>query len=395
MKRTSSHDQKTTGILIALFLFVFTAPLSILFASALGIFSVLVTFGVIPMPAGIAGINYAATALAKAQPKLIEKFASTELREIDPVTYKALRRSSEIMFPSHKELRGREDRTIEAGYLTRTVRSLGTGRNYNPSGSTGVSAVLTPSFTTYNDVFSLSMKQAGNNTFAYEEMMQGTIENVLKNFSKGNEANSVTYIYNNRSAVNIGVAEGTFNSTNSVFEIAESAVGNRMAQITDTNMAENLYSGALTIFCDSIAWNKMKFLAQQGGNNAVNTQFQFEGKTYVRSLGLTAKAALLGYTKGFWIAAEDGTFGILDWIPKENRDGRIQNTARWSMFSNPIDGCDYAVYTYGIPQDSSATGGYTQDWLDNIEFSIDLAPEIAPTDIGGAGETVLQAFALI
>src|ERR1035437_1640140 len=177
--------------------------------------------------------NYAATALAKAQPKLIEKFASTELREIDPVTYKALRKSSETMFPSHKVLRGREDRAIEAAYINRSKRSLGSARNYNPTGVVGVSAVLNPSFATYSDVFSLSMKQAGNNVFAYEEMMQGAIENALKNFSAGNETMAVNYIYNNRSSVNAGVADGTFNGVNNVFEITEAQSLNRVMQITD------------------------------------------------------------------------------------------------------------------------------------------------------------------
>lgn len=394
--KKSTHAQKTNGILFSFLLFVLTFTINPALGITLGVLSLLAVLGVIPMPTGILAANYAATALAKAQPKLIAKFASTEMREIDPVTYKALRRSSEIMFPSHKEIRGREDRSIEAAYMTRTVRTLGTGRSSTPSGAAGVSAVLVPSFTTYNDVFSLSMKQAGNNVFTYEEMMQNQIENLLKNFSKGNETNAVNYIYNNRSQKNIGVADGTFNAANYVFEINDSLNGNKAILITGTNMVENLYGGmALTIFCDSIAYNKFALAAQQGAGNATNTSFQFNGKTYVHSIELTAKAIVLGYSKGFWIAAADGTFGILDWIPKENREGRSQNTAKWSMFSNPIDGLDYAVYTYGVPQDSTGTGGWTQDWLDNFEFSIDLAPEIAPTDIEGANETVLQAFALV
>src|ERR1035437_2049706 len=199
MKRTSNFSQKTNGVILSFLLLVAFSIVSPMLGFALAFLGILFTFNIIPSMGNVLGVNYVLTALAKAQPKLIEKFASTELREIDPVTYMALRRSSEIMFPSHKVLRTREDRAIEAAYLTRTVRALGTGRNYNPSGTTGVSAVLTPSFTTYNDVFSISMKQADNNVFAYEEMMAGLIENVLKNFSKGNETLAVNYIYNNRS----------------------------------------------------------------------------------------------------------------------------------------------------------------------------------------------------
>jgi len=340
--------------------------------------------------------NYALTALATGQAKLIQKFASTELREIDPVTYKALRKSSEIMFPSHKELRTREDRAITAAYFNRVTRALGAGRSATPAYGTGLSSILTPSFSTASDGFLMTMKTGDNNVLKYQETFDYNIENTLKNFSKGNETLAVNYIYNNRSAKNIGVANGTFNVANVTFEISDANDGNKAIVVTETNMAENLYGGMpLTIFCDSIAFNKFALISQQGVGNALNTSFQFAGKTFVRSLELTAKAIALGYSKGYWIAAADGTFGILDWIPMQNRMGKDHGFANWASFNNPIDGADYAVYIYGQPLDGSASGGYTQDWVENIEFSIDLSPEIAPTDIGGAGETVLQAFALV
>lgn len=341
-------------------------------------------------------MSYAATALAKGQGKLIQKYASTELREIDPVTYKALRKSTEIMFPSHKDLRTREDRPIEASYFTRAKRNLGTGRSATPSGVVGSSNVLTPSFTTSSDTFLMTMKTGGANVLGYQDTMDYQIENTLKNFSAGNETLAVNYIFNNRSSVNVGVADGTFNAVNTTYEINDTDKFNRSIVITETNMAENLYGGmALTIFCDSVSFNRFALLSQQGVANALNTSFQFAGKTFVRSLALTAKAAVLGYTKGYWIAAPDGTFGILDWIPQQNIKGEDKGFAKWSTFHNPIDEADYAVYIYGQPLDGSASGGYTQDWVENIEFSIDLAPELAPTDLGGAGETVLQAFALV
>ncbi len=384
------------GIVLSLIVFFVFAPLNFYVGAIFAIGTFAFASGLIPSEQNVLGANYAATALAVGQGKLIEKFASTELREIDPVTYKALRKSSEIMFPSHKVLRTREDRPITASYFNRVVKALGAGRSATPAFSVGTSSVLTPSFSTYSTGFLLSMKQAGNNVFSYQEMMNTAIENTLKDFSKGNETTAVNYIYNNRSTVNAGVADGTFNVANATFEIQDATAFNRAILITETNMAENLYGGqALTIFCDSIAWNKLMFLKMQGTSNATNTSFQFEGKTFVRSLGLTAKAAALGYTKGYWIAAADGTFGILDWIPTENKNSEDHGFAKWGNFFNPIDEADYAVYIYGQPLDASATGGYTQDWVENIEFSIDLAPEIAPTDIGGAGETVLQGFALV
>lgn len=339
--------------------------------------------------------NYSPSALAKAQAKLFGMFQAGELRAIDPVTYKAFRRSSELMIPSHKLLRTREDRTLEAYYMIRTLRTLGTGRSHAPSGVTGNSGVLTPSFTTYNDKFSISMKQADNNVFAFDEMFANEVANVLKNFSTGNETNATNFLYNNRSQVNNAVSEiNVFNPVTFAAEIVEANVGNRAVQITQSVMNENLYGGMpLTIFCDTIAFNKFRFLSKQGESNATNTSFQFENTTFVNSLYLTAKAIAAGYTKGYWIAVPDGTIGVLDWIPKQNREGVEKAQWKWATFVNPLDGLDYAVFSVALAGDETAVGGYTQDLLTNYEFSLDLSFENAP--LSTANETTIQAFALV
>jgi len=383
------------GFILALVLVLaFGTAVSPLVGLAFGAVSLLMTFGIIPMPEGVLGANYSPSALAKGQAKLFDMFKNAELRAIDPVTYKEFRKMSEIMIPSHKLLRTREDRVLEAYYNVRTLRALGTGRNYNSSGVTGNSGVLTPSFTTWNDKFSISLKQADDNVYSYDEMLANEIANVLKNFSEGNETNATNFLFNTRSQVNIATAEGNFNTTTNVFEINDANNGNRPIQITDSAMAENRYGGLkLTIFCDSISFNKFAFLAKQGIENYQNTSFQFEGKTYVRSIFLTAKAVALGYNKGFWIAVPDGTAAVLDWIPRQNKEGIQMAQWKYSTFINPIDDLSYAVFEWFIAQDSTAVGGYTQDILINYEFSQDLAFENAP--LSNAGETTFQAFALV
>lgn len=383
-----------SGFVTALVLFFAFAIVNVWFATFAALATLLIVLGVIPMPSGMAGANYSPSALAKAQAKLFAMFQASELRAIDPVTYKAFRSNAEIMIPSHKVLRTRDDRTLEAYYKVRTLRALGTGRNYNSSGVTGNSGVLTPSFITYNDKFSISMKQGDNNVFAYDEMLANEIENVLKNFSTGNETNATNFLFNNRSQVNVAVSEGAFNGVTFAYEIIDANNGQRAMQITSSAMNENLYGGMpLVIFCDTISFNKFKFLSKQGNENAVNTSFQFEGSTFVNSLYLTAKAITLGYTKGFWCAVPESTIGVLDWIPKQNREGKNLPPYTYASFANPLDGLDYAVYSYYLAQDSTAVGGYTQDILTQYEFSLDLAFENAP--LSTANETTIQAFALI
>ena len=341
-------------------------------------------------------MSYAATALAKGHGILFGKFASTELRGIDPVTYMALRKSTEIMIPSHKILRTNEARTVEANYFIRVKRALGVGRSSTPSYAVGGALTLTPSFTTNNDGFLITMKTGGNNILKYEATMAYNLENMFKNFADSYEASSTTYIFNNRSAVNNGTADVTWNAANTTTEISDASALQRAILITESNMAQNYYGGMpLTLFCDTIAWNKFAFLRAQGATNATNTSFQFGNKTFIHSLYLNAKAVALGYTKGYWICAADGTYGLLDWIPTQNQQGADHGFAEWLTVINPIDGVEYSAYKYGQPLDGTANGGYTQDWTDNWEFSLDTSPVLAPTDQFGAGETVLQAFGLI
>lgn len=394
MLKRNSKLNFLNGAALAVISFLLISPLSIGFAAFMSIGILLMSLGVIPMAVGVLGLNYVPSNLVKAQAKLLMDFGKGELRAIDPVTFKAFQRNNEIMMPSHKVLRTREDRALEAYFMQRTARALGNGRSHNPTGNTGNTGVLTPSFVTYNDKFSISMKQANNNVYAFEEMFNNEIANVLKNFQTGNETNATNFLYNNRSAVNVAVSEGVFNAVTNSFEIIESNNGQRSIQITDGAMAENLYGGmTTTVFCDSISYNKFAFLSKQGAENATNTSFQFEGKTFVRSLYLTAKAIALGYTKGFWIAVPDGTISVLDWIPIQNRQGVVKAPSRYSSFINPIDGLTYAVFDNYIAQDSTASNGYTQDILENYEFSIDLGFEAAP--LSNAGETTIQAFALV
>lgn len=337
--------------------------------------------------------NYTPTNLVKAQAKLMGMFAKGELRFRDPATHKEILRNSAIMFPDFSALRTREDRTVEAAYALRSSRSLGSARAHNHSGNKGDSAVLTPSWATKTDKFSLSLKQGDSNIFSNEEMMMAEIQNLIGNFANGLETSAVNFVFASRSGVNVATAEGSFNAANDTFEIAEAFNGGRAMQITKSAMVANKWTGALTIFCDEISYNKFQFQAAQGATNATNTSFQFTGVKFVYSVELTALAASLGYTKGFWVAAEDGTFGLLPWIPKQNREGRETKVNMYSSFLNPVDGLTLAVHSYEATGDQSAANGQTQDVLTQFEFSIDIADEYAPLSV--ANETPLQAFGLI
>lgn len=345
---------------------------------------------------------YSASALAKAQAKLIAAFQASELRYTDPAVYRLFLEQSPIMFPDYNQLRVREDRTVEAYYRQRTSRSLGTGRSHGHTGATGVSGVLTPAWTTYNDTFAISLKQADNNVYAWEEMFQNELENIFKNFIEGHETNATTYLMTNRSHVNaasFGAASdlGAFNSSNYVFEIPTTSYwgmtnfNTLFGQAIQTAMQINKYNN-YTIVCDSTAYAKMQYMSAQGKDNGNNLSFQFNGYTYIHARKLAALAQGLGYTEGFAFAIPDGTIGCLPWIPKQNREGRDTKLQNYATMLNPFDNQLYAMHDYPVRADGTSTGGYTQDEVEQYEGSIDLAFAYAP--LSNAGETPIMAFAI-
>jgi len=332
----------------------------------------------------------------KAQAVLLGVFQKEELRFRFPATYLMFMLSGAIMFPNYTELRKREDRAVETNYKTRASRALGTsGRIHNHTGVKSDTATLTPSWTTYDDTFNTSLKQADNSLYPLDVQLADEMQNTVANFAEGLETVATAYIFANRSGVNIATAEGTFDATDDVFEITESTHGTRAIQITKSVMDANKYSGRYVFFCDTISFNKFEADLAQGPANSTNLSFQAGGITYVHSVELGALGAGLvsAYSAGFWIVAEMGSFGVLPWIPKQNKNGVSTKVNMFASMLNPIDNLMYAVHSYETLADASASNGSAQDVVTQYEISIDVALEHAP--LTTADEEVFQAFGLV
>lgn len=339
-----------------------------------------------------AGANNAASLLAKGQAKLEQDFADGELRELYPALFMALRATSEVMMPSHKALRTREDRPIEAYYPIRQYRALGSGRQSIPSYNQSDTGVYTPSFLSYTDGFLNTLKEADNNFMSEDDFTVAKLKNVINNFQIGFETLATNFIMSNVSGVSRAVAKVTFDTPTKTNQIA--SVNKNIAMlITTQTMNENKWGGfPLIVICDSNAFMDFQFFAAQGATNATNTSFQFLGHTFINSILMTAKAIALGYSNGYWVAIPQGKVGVLDWIPKQNTEGHDEALWTYGVFENPVDGMTYAAYTYKQALDGTPNGGYTQDTVTNTELSIDLSLVTEP--LSNAGETAIQAFGI-
>lgn len=336
--------------------------------------------------------------LVKAQPIMTELFASGEQRFREPVTFKEFQKNTEIMIPSHNVLRMSDIKPdSEVNFFARTSRALGTGgRIHNHSGSRADSTTLTPTFTTYDDKFVWFLKQADHSVFQpLAVQLANEQAQVVKNFAEGLETIAGNYIFNNRSGVNAAGAignKGSFNETNDVYEITLDSEKTSM-QTSKTVMDKINWRLAKTYFCDSIAFDKFEFWANQGGANSENLTFQFSNITFVKSFGLDALFAALSYDEGGWIAVQNGLIAVLDWIPKKNREGVDTKVNRYSTLIDPITGLLYGGHDFPARVDGTGSNSTTQDVQFEIDYAVDLSFNKAP--LTTSNEEVLQAFALI
>lgn len=292
--------------------------------------------------------NAVETNLKTAQAKLVAEFAASPTAFRIPVAYMNFKMSTDIMMPSYRELRTREDRTVEAGYVERTPRALGSGRTHNHTGTSLQTNNLTPVWATTTDVFVQTLKQPNNNTFGSVEWFEGSLRNVYGNFAFGKEAEVANFIFNNRSAINEYVGEGTFETGlgENTYVIPTANI-DQAVQITKRSLDVNKYQGmTYTMFCDSLSYNRFELQANQGTGNSKNLSFQYSNVNFVYLPELDALGQGLGYTNGFWVAAPMGTYSALDWIPRPNREGHMDSEGTYTSLRNPVDGVLYALHYY-------------------------------------------------
>jgi hypothetical protein len=332
--------------------------------------------------------------LANAQVQVATDFASPEQKYTFPETMKWFIAGRDKMIPNYMELKKRDDLVLDTFIINRAKRSLTTAYSATHAGGKGDSTKVTPTWTPYSDGFAISLKQGDNNIFSQQNMLAAEIGNVFRNFAEDTETLASTYAHANRSGVNIATVDGSFDSTNDVFEIQDN-LEKEAVNISKIVMKINkLNTANLVCFCDSISYRKFEFYANQGTGNSVNTSFQYSGVNFVHSVGLDALFGAMGYDLGAWIIAPAGTFGVMDWTPKQNREGFVEpGIAQYGVINNPLLGINHGFHMYAERSDAQGSGGYYQDVNYEWQFTTMLGFVKAP--LTTATESVFQAFAII
>lgn len=336
--------------------------------------------------------NYAASVLAEAQLILNDRFASPEKRLKAPANVLgAFMKNTSLAMPNIGSLRTKEERPEKAYFANRSKRSNTASRTHDHTGSVGDSTEVALSYSVYGDKFSTSLKRSDNNVMSDAQILANELENAFKNVHETIDAAALAFLGTNKTGVNAATKNGVFDNTNDVFEIATANIA-RFIQHAKSMLRQNYYTGQADLILDPVLFLEAEHYLQQGSQNSTNTNYQ-------RSLVDIWEAitfADANYVNGAGYIIPEGTIGMVDWIPSQNRRGVGSYDSvlgGYGTIVNPINGLTMAVHSYTERGDTSASGGDTQDNVQQWEISTDISFNKSPLSV--ANETSIFELGII
>ena len=265
-------------------------------------------------------------------------------------------------------------RTRYVDYLRRDSQSVGTSRAASLTGAMGTSTRDTLTFVTYSREFTLSDDNARNNTQNAAKQLAAQIKNARLDIGAAIETAAITKLEAFRNTVDVSSPMSTWDSSG-YKNVVATADEDRYFNIIEAEMQMRDYNGPLQIV-NYGTLNELKFWqTAQGAANSSNLQFQYGNKMMYTSNSITNSSDHVGTS----YVVEEGSLGLVDWIPPKNRNG-LMNHANFDFTSMPdpfgiFD--NFALAVQKKVQDSTSNdadiGGNSQDAVWLYEMSIDVA----------------------
>ena len=327
--------------------------------------------------------NYAASVLAEAKLILNDRFSAPEKRLKTAGVIGSFMKNTELAMPNIGDLRTSVSRAEKAYFQNRSKRANGGARAHDHSGTVGDSTEVALSWTTYSDVAQTSLKRSNNNIFADAELLANEMENMFKNIYEASDDAALAYLATNKTTANAATKNGVFDATNDAFEIATADIA-RFIQHGKSMLRQNHYKGGADLILDPVLFLEAEHYLQQGSGNSANTAYQRQLVDLFEAISLTDA----NYAAGAGYFIPEGTIGVVDWIPSQNRigSGDFESVlGGYGSVTDPFTGKQFAIHGYSNRADTSGAGGEVQDVVTEWEISVDLSFNKAP--LTAAGET--------
>lgn len=287
-------------------------------------------------------------------------------------------------------LKTRDERPIEAHLLKRTVRTPTASRTHDHTGPLDDSMKVVLAWTSKADTFSISMKLLDMNIFDFNTVLANKLEQACMNILEAKETEAIAYLRAQRATASAALKGVTFNATNDVIEVTD-ADKNLFFQRLKSAMRQNYFNSSnLDVIADSLLYGWGEYIGRQGAANQTNLGYQFQGVDVVESIELNDAA----YPLGSGLSFEKGSVCALNWIPKQNRQGKGDyNTFNGGFGTFQFMGYTFALHGYSQRANTSALNGNSQDVTMEFELSLDSSYNKAPlSTIAGRSDSVVFEF---
>lgn len=322
--------------------------------------------------------NFDVSNLLTAQTMVSDKYKAAEMRMKPAPAFSLLTANSSILIVGAETLKTRDDRAIEAHFLTRTKRASGSARAHDHTGTFDDSQKVTLSWTTKSDKFAISLKLLDKSNFDFNTVLANKFEQACMNILEDKETEAIAYLRAGRATQQPTITGATFDAGNDSIEIPAIDLENKrfFARLRSV-MRQNYFSNQIDVIADSNMGVHAEFLAAQGAGNATNWGYQFNGLNIAESVEL----AVSEYVNGSVLAMPAGSVGALNWIPKQNRKGVGDYNSYVGGFGTfSFMGYTFAVHGYASRTNTSGSNGDTQDVTMEFEVSLDTSFNKAPIE---------------
>ena len=341
--------------------------------------------------------GYTTSLLLNAQVILDERMEKPEFRHEPYYLIQLMRERGMNLFSKTTldQLKTSDSRTVETFVMAKRAADVATARAHNHTlNAFGDSQKVTLSFTIGAYKYGVSLKMGGRNIYDRASMLATDLRSQAIAGNNVIEAAAAAYLEANMTQTNgastsyDGGTLGDWNSTDYVWEIP-AVSEDYIFQYIQEIMAINDYDTALDIVCDNVGWTVGEQKRAQGSGNQTNLGWQMDNLNIVKSRRVVDS----NYKATFYVMPA-GTVGMVDRIPKENKEGHDLKNYTYSNMSDPLGtGMQLATHYYETGADNSSTGAETQDVTFEYENSNDYSFVKAPLS-SGANDTPIFKFGL-
>lgn len=319
--------------------------------------------------------NLSATQLLKAITKAHNGLmGAAEFRDYEHSAAKRLLSNQNEVFRDINRLKQSEEQPTKAILFNRIYTPSATTKATMPTAAAFADSFEKDiAFIKRVQTFKVSYKQADNNQFGYDEILQSELKNKLMSMYEDISTYVIDWLDTNRTQVAVDSLID-FDSTNAdallKFQFNNGA-GEKDFFFDNVKavMRKNKYRGMLDIIGDQRNAKEFRRIAAQGSANATNLSYTIPGLDYIEEPIMDVSANGLAYV---W---QKGLVGMTTWNEALNRRGNGDpeaNQGFHTTFVDPVLGHTHDLKIVRGAADTTASAGHVQDVVDTYELTTHL-----------------------